>query len=956
MNESRDSIADIWGARTPYTEEWPARVDQEISEQPDRWVQSCCVMCTNGCALDVGVKNNRIVGVRGREADRVNRGRLGPKGLKAWIANASVDRLTRPLIRVGKKGQGAFREASWEEAMALMAQRCADIIEQYTSGGVGIYNSGQLFLEDYYTLSVIAHAGLGTNNMDGNTRLCTATAATALRETFGNDGQPGTLADLDHADCILHVGHNIAETQTVSWMRVLDRRRGPNPPQLIVIDPRLTPTAAEADIHLASKAGTNVAVLNGLLRLIIEKGDLDRGFIEVHTVGFDKLQAKVSSYTPSLVEQITGIPAATLVEAASMLGRAERLTSTVLQGVYQSNQATAAAVQVNNLNLIRGMIGRPGCGVIQSNGQPTAQNTRETGCDGEFPGFRNWRNERHIHELAGLWNVAPSKIPHWGPPMHAMEIFRAAEQGSIRWLWVICTNPAVSLPALHRIRKILSQEQLFLIVQDCFMTETTQFADLVLPTAMWAEKTGTFTNADRTVHISFKAVDPPGDARTDMEIMLDFARRMKLADKDGQPLIKWRTPEQAFEAWKACSKGRPCDYSGITYEKLTGGSGVQWPCNDSSPAGTERLYADYRFPTAADECGDFGHDIETGAARTKQEYEAEDPDGRALLKAADYKAAEEVPDTNYPFLLTTGRIVYHFHTRTKTARAPLLNAAAPAPFVQLSDEDAQGLNVANGDLVEVATRRGTVWASARIGGIDAGHIFLPFHYGYWDSHEAYARAANELTLNAWDPVSKQPLYKYAAAQVRKTTALVSATERVGDAVGKAMGKAHELVDTLTQKAHPARPHVGDYIRLLTKTHANFIIACRDIGDRHPEETEVTKGLTQLAAFSREAEELLAPFSARYAPNTDETPPDLSSLSLRPRRVGAFGLMRDVHFLFLMASEVHVATAVVMHASKMLRDEQLLSTCTHLDEQNNRQIAWCNTQLLVRSPQTLVVPS
>jgi ferredoxin-nitrate reductase len=515
MNSSRDCIQDVWGQRTPYegAGNWPVRADECVSDTPERWVQSCCVLCTNGCGLDIGVRDGRIVGVRGRGDDQINRGRLGPKGLLGWVANNSDDRLTKPLVRRGNKKSGKLEEVSWDSAMELIVERCQSIVEKYTSGAIGIYNSGQLFLEDYYTLSVIAHAGLGTNHLDGNTRLCTATASMALRETFGNDGQPSTIQDYDEADCIVHFGHNIAATQTVSWMRILDRRRGPFPPKLIVVDPRETDTSKEADIHLRPRLGTNVALLNGLLALVIRNGCIDRGFIDKHTVGFDKLAQCVAEYTPSYVEGVTGVPAAQLEETALVIGTAKRLLCTVLQGLYQSNQATAAACQVNNLVLIRGMVGRKGGGVIQSNGQPTAQNTRETGCDGEWPGFRNWQNERHMNELAKIWNVDVLKIPHWGPKTHAMKMFHMAELGALKFMWIIGTNPAVSLPELHKVRRTLAQDKLFVIVQDAFLTETARMADVVLPTAIWGEKTGTFTNMDRTVHISHKAVDPPGDAR-----------------------------------------------------------------------------------------------------------------------------------------------------------------------------------------------------------------------------------------------------------------------------------------------------------------------------------------------------------------------------------------------------------------------------------------------------------
>ncbi|HEY9617958.1 MAG TPA: molybdopterin-dependent oxidoreductase [Microcoleaceae cyanobacterium] len=326
MHETRDSIAGIWGERTPYFGEWPVRVDEHIREAPDQWIQSACVLCSNGCGMDIGVKDGVIVGVRGRAVDPVNHGRLGPKGLHSWVANHSQDRLTQPLIR----RNGKLEIASWDEAMNLIVQRSQDICDRYTSGAIGFYTSGQLFIEEYYTLGVIGKAGLGTPHMDGNTRLCTATSAAALKQSFGSDGQPGSYIDLDVTDAILHVGHNIASQHTVLWMRILDRRRGPNPPKLVVIDPRETVTAKEADVHLALKVGTNIPVLNGLLNLIIEAGHIDRAYIDAHTVGFEVLQQTVRQWPPERVEQVANVPAAKLRAAAEILGSAKTLVSTAL--------------------------------------------------------------------------------------------------------------------------------------------------------------------------------------------------------------------------------------------------------------------------------------------------------------------------------------------------------------------------------------------------------------------------------------------------------------------------------------------------------------------------------------------------------------------------------------------------------------------------------------------------
>jgi anaerobic selenocysteine-containing dehydrogenase len=768
-------IANPWGERTPYPRggDWPERVDVQLADgltedDVERWAQSASVLHSNGDALDIAVRGGEIVGVRGRAADRVNRGRLGPKDLFGWQANGSADRLTRPLVRAG----GELHEADWEDAMGRIVERSRELLDQPGGWGkVGFYTSGQLFSEEYYTLAVIGKAGIGTPHMDGNTRLCTATAGAALKESFGTDGQPASYSDIDECDAVALFGHNVAATQDVLWSRMLDRRRGPDSPRMLCVDPRLTPVAREADIHLAPKSGTNVALMNGLIRELIANDWCDLEYVSRHTIGFDELRATVEPYTPDEVSRLCEVDPGAVADAARLLGTCERLVSTVLQGFYQSNQATAAACQVNNVHLLRGMLGHPGAGVLQMNGQPTAQNTRETGADGDLPGMRNWDNPEHIRELAELWNVDEIQIPHWAPPTHAMQIWRYAEQGSIELLWISGTNPAVSLPDLGRIRRILGSEKLMVVVQDLYLTETARLADIVLPAATWGEKLGTFTNVDRTVHISERAVDPPGEARSDLDIWLDYARRMDLRDRDGGPLIKWDRPELAFEAWKECSRGRPCDYSGLTYEKLRGGSGMQWPCTADAPGGTERLYADGVFNTDSDYTEDFGHDLATGATVSESEHRAKQPAGRAFLRAAAYQPSAETPSAERPLLLTTGRSLYHFHTRTKTGRAPELDAAAPEPWAEISPADAQAAGITDGDPVAIETARGRIVVPARVNGIRPGVVFVPFHYGYWDLGDDHApgghrpRAANEVTQSSWDPVSKQPMFKVSAARI-----------------------------------------------------------------------------------------------------------------------------------------------------------------------------------------------
>ncbi|MFI8203508.1 molybdopterin oxidoreductase family protein [Streptomyces sp. NPDC085937] len=761
-----DRIADIWGARTPHTggTPWPERVDQFLvdgvrEEDVDTWVRGACLLCSNGCGLEIAVRDGTMVGVRGRAEDRVSHGRLGPKGLYGWQGEQH-DRLTTPLIR----RHGRLVETDWETAMTRVAKRSRELLDSKGPLSHAFYTSGQLMIEEYYTLAVIGKAGLGTPHMDGNTRLCTATASAAFQESFGSDGQPSSYTDIDSCDTLFLFGHNVAETQTVLWARMLDRLAAENPPKLVCVDPRRTNVAEHATVHLPIRNGTNLALMNALVHELIAHDRVDRTYVDAHTVGFDELRDLTRGTTAEWAAEICGVPADDIRAAAEIFGTGERVVSTCSMGFYQSHQATAASCQVNNMHLLRGMLGRPGAGILQMNGQPSAENNREAGCGPALPGFRNWDNRRHVSELAELWNVDPMVIPHWSPPTDANTIFRYAEQGSVGFLWIAGTNPAVSLPDLGRIRRILSGDQCFVVVSDGYRTETTELADVVLPAALWAEKTGTYTNVDRTVHLQEKAVEPPGQARGDQEIFTDYARRLDLRDAAGRPLPAWDTPEDAFEAWKSASAERPCDYSGLTYHRLHDVGGIQWPCTQDAPEGTERLYTDGVFNTDVDRCETYGHDLSTGAPVSETAYRARRVDGRALLKAAPYEHAFEEPDEAYPLRLTTGRTVYHWHTRTKTRRSRQLDDAAPSMWVELSEPDARRLGVDEGDIVRVTSRRGSVEAPARISGVREGVVFAPWHYG------GPASAANELTLTGWDPVSKQPELKVAAVTVERIAA------------------------------------------------------------------------------------------------------------------------------------------------------------------------------------------
>ncbi len=730
---------------------WSVRVDEQYAagitaEDVDRWAHTASLLHSNGDAMDVAVKDGRIVGVRGVGRDRVNRGRLCVTDRYGWQANASSDRLTAPLLH----GQ----EVSWDGALDAVAQKIRELVARHGPESIGFYTSGQLYIEDYWTLATLARAGIRTPHLDGNTRLCTATAGESLKESFGCDGQPGSYADIDDCDALALWGHNVAETQPVLWERMHDRLTGDEPPRLLVVDPRTTTPARHAELHLAVRPGANLPLLLTLQHELIAHGHVDELYVGACTVGLDELERAVSGWSPLRAAPLTGLEVRDIDAAVELLGTCDRLVSTVLQGVYQAHQATASACQINNIHLLRGMLGRPGAAVLQMNGQPTAQNTRETGANGDLPGFRNWANPQHIEQLRQIWNV--EDFPHDGPPTHAMQIFDLAEKGDIKFLWISATNPAVSLPELHRIRDILGSEDLFVVAQDIFPNETTALADVVLPAATWAEKTGVQTNADRTVHLNEKAVDPPGQARPDLDIFCDVAARLDLRDRDGAPLVSWSTPEDAYRAWQRASAGRPCDYTEITYDRLREEGGVQW--------GGERLFADGFAAAHPDDCESYGKDLNSGEPLGEEWYRAFNPEGKGMLRAAVHEPEPEPPSHERPLRLVSGRTMFHFHTRTKTGRAPELVAAAPEVWVEVDRRDAAERGIPDGAVVEISNARGSIRAPARLVDGRPGTVFVPFHYGSWDT-DGISRAANEMTATRFDAVSKQPTFKDAAVHI-----------------------------------------------------------------------------------------------------------------------------------------------------------------------------------------------
>ncbi|WP_100011877.1 molybdopterin oxidoreductase family protein [Lentibacillus sediminis] len=730
----------------------------EQGEEVDHWVHSTCNLCSIGCGTDIAVKDDHIIGIRGNKDHSINLGRLDPKAKDQWIPNNSEDRLLTPLIR---DDHGKLQPASWEEAMSLITRKAKESIEKLGQNSISIYSTGQGFLEDYYTIAKIGRAGIGTHLLDANTRLCTATTEWCLLQSFGSDGVPAAFEDLDEAETVMLFGHNPAETGTVLFDRIMERKKKTGKPYLIVVDPRETLSAKEADLHLKIHPGTNVALLNGLLNYVVERDWLDHDYINAHTIQFAEMKESLKGWDIERTSDVTDIPVDELTRAAEQLGQTGSLVSTTLQGVYQSNDATATCVAINNLHLMRGLIGKPGSGPLHLAGQPSSSGNRTVGGVGTYPGNRNPENPEHLKDIAELWNVDEKKLPT-GPEKGIIKQLELMESGEIGFFWNIHTNPLVSLPHRERVREAMKKP--FVVVQDPFLTATTEVADVVLPPAMWGEKTGTMENGDRTINVLRKAIEPPEGVKSDFDILLEFARRMDFRDKDGNPLIDYSEPEEAFEEWKKVSAGRPSDMTSMTYDRLEQENGIHWPAPKDKPEGTVRLYSEGHFPTEHDVAQSFGKDIDTGRPNTSEEFAELNPNGEAIFHPTHYFGTPEKPKKDYPMWLNTGRIIWHWHTRTKTARSPYLDDKAPEAYVEIHKTDADKLAIKEDEVVRITSPRGTIDVPARIGDVvRQGEVFVPFHYGDWEGEQA----ANELTHESVDPLSHQPVLKHAACRVEK---------------------------------------------------------------------------------------------------------------------------------------------------------------------------------------------
>ncbi|GGV57387.1 molybdopterin oxidoreductase family protein [Streptomyces spectabilis] len=712
--------------------------------QPSRPVQAAapgtvtpthCPYCALQCGMGLARAGEGVKVVE-RPAFPVNGGALCGKGRTAPAVLSSRVRLTEPLVR--SHATGGLVPATWEEALDRVAEGLARTRAAYGADACGVFGGGGLTNEKAYALGKFARVVLGTSQIDYNGRFCMSSAAAAGQRAFGVDrGLPFPLADVARTGCVILVGSNLAETMPPA-LRYLTEMKD-NGGSLIVVDPRRTRTAEQADLHLAPRPGTDLALALGLLHLVVAEGHVDEEYVAARTSGWEEARAAAMAHWPEHVERITGVPVPQLRETVRRFGAAEHAMVLTARGPEQQAKGTDTVGAWINLCLATGRPGRPLSGYGCLTGQGNGQGGREHGQKADqLPGYRKLTDPGARAHVAAVWGVDPESLP--GPGRSAYELLDALG-GDVRALLLMGSNPVVSAPrAAHVEQRIRSLD--FLAVADVVLSETAALADVVLPVTQWAEETGTVTNLEGRVLLRRKAVDPPPGVRSDLDVLHGLADR--LGHGKGFPT----EPEEVFDELRRASAGGIADYAGITYERLAAGNGegVFWPC----PEGTEG--------TEGTETAGAAGVPHAGTPRLFLERFATD-DGRARFVAVAHRGAAEEPDAEYPVLLTTGRVLAQYQSGAQTRRVAELNAAAPGPFVELHPRLAARVGVADGDPVAVVSRRGRATVPARVtAGIRPDTVFMPFH---WPGEGR----ANVLTHPALDPVSRMPEFKVCAVRL-----------------------------------------------------------------------------------------------------------------------------------------------------------------------------------------------
>jgi ferredoxin-nitrate reductase len=668
--------------------------------------------------------------VRGEETAAANRGGICAKGAQLGPTVDTPDRLRQPLLRLSR--HDAFRPTDWDTALGYVAEIFTNILHTRGPEGVAFYGSGQLDTETVYTVTKLFKGYLGCNNTDSNSRLCMAAAVAGYKTSLGSDGPPCCYDDIEQADVVLVIGSNMAEAHPVTFDRLKASMNARPEQKLLVADPRRTPTAAEAHMHLPLKPGSDIALLNAVGRLLLDRGAVDESFITRSTRGFKEYRDFLVAQDLDELIAATGLERTAVERLARLIAGATGFLSFYCMGLNQSTVGMWKNNSLINLHLLTGQIGKPGAGPFSLTGQPNAMGGREAGLlSHQLPGYRTVEDAEHRRQCEVYWGRRPGAInPKTG--LTAVEMFRSLEKGQLEAIWIAGTNPAVSLPDLHHIRRALSRARLVVVSDAYHPTETSVLADVVLPAAAWGERAWTSTNSERMVSHSPKLFDPPGVALPDWEIVARFARRM------GFTGFAHSSEAEVWDEFIGLTAGRPCDMAGMTSRRLRRETSLQWPCSTADHPGTKRRYLDGRFAT---------------------------PDGRAVFLPRDHRAPRELPDHEFPFVLTTGRLYAHWHTLTRTAKAAKLVRREPGPFVEVHPDDAAGLEVSEGDLLQVSSRRGTVQLPARLSNsVPPGMVFVPFHWG--DSF-GEGNAANYLTISAIGRVAKQPELKFCAVTLER---------------------------------------------------------------------------------------------------------------------------------------------------------------------------------------------
>jgi len=701
-----------------------------------RTTASTCCYCGVGCGVLIDSVGDRIVGVRGDPHHPANAGKLCSKGLSlALTAQSTAGRALHPSWRPQRGAP--LQPVEWESAFDHVATRLAEIVRRHGPDAVAFYVSGQLLTEDYYIFNKLAKGLVGTNNIDTNSRLCMSSAVTGYKLSLGADGPPTCYEDLDHAHTVLIAGSNMAYAHPVLYRRLEAAREAQPGTRWIVVDPRRTDTAAMADLHLQIQPGTDVALFNGMLHHLIWEGWLDHGHIAGHTEGFDAVKRIVRDTTPAAAAAVCGISERDLCQAAEWFARSPATLSLYCMGLNQSSHGTDKNLALVNLHLATGQIGRAGAGPFSLTGQPNAMGGREVGGMATMlAAHRDIGNAAHRAEVAAFWKV---DAVSGRPGLAAVDMFDALAAGKVKAVWIVCTNPAHSLPRIEAVRQALRRAELVVVQEAYADTDTVAFADVLLPAASWGEKDGTVTNSERRISRVRAAIAPPGEARADWRIAAEIGRRMqRLLKPDAPDLFPYQTPREIFDEHRALTQGRDLDIGGLDYDILEARGPQQWPFPAGSAQGLARRYVDRRYATES---------------------------GRACFQPVSYRPVAVATSPRYPFHLTTGRLRDQWHGMSRTGRLAQAFSHAPEPTLDMHPADAARRGLSDGDLVQVESRDGALVLPLRLTeDLASGTVFAAMH---WNGQFMNSGGVNEVCNAAVDGKSFQPELKHTAVRIDK---------------------------------------------------------------------------------------------------------------------------------------------------------------------------------------------